>query len=197
MAWRIAGTYWAPCSCNVGCPCTLGEMEGDQGWCSGSIAIDIQSGSVDGTDVSGAKVVLDADWPSGFLAGNGTGRLYFDPSVSQEQRAALEALLSGQRGGVFEAIGSLVPKILPSKEAPINIQKGQDETRISVGNFGELVSKPLRGATGEYTRLLHAAASFRDDVVLAKGTGSRWRDPELRQWESGGHSEQSDFDWSA
>ncbi|MBV9453252.1 MAG: DUF1326 domain-containing protein [Rubrobacter sp.] len=44
---------------------------------------DIQSGEIDGVDVSGTKVALVADWPSGFLAGNGTGRLYFDPSGSQ------------------------------------------------------------------------------------------------------------------
>ncbi len=29
MAWRITGTYYAPCSCNVGCPCILGEMQGN------------------------------------------------------------------------------------------------------------------------------------------------------------------------
>ncbi|HXG36452.1 MAG TPA: DUF1326 domain-containing protein [Dehalococcoidia bacterium] len=196
MAWRISGTYWAPCSCKVSCPCELGEPEGDQGWCSGSIAFEIGSGNVDGTDVSGSKVVFVGDWPSGFISGNGTGRLYFDTAVSQEQRAALESLLSGQRGGVFEVFASLVPKVLPSKEAPINIAKGAEETRITVGDFGELISKPLRGASGEVTKLLHGAFAFRDEIILAKGSGSRWRDPEMRQWESGGHSEQSEFDWS-
>lgn len=197
MAWKIAGTYYGPCSCKVSCPCELGEMEGDNGWCSGTLVFDIQRGTVDGTDVSGAKVVLAADWPSGFLGGNGTGRLYIDPSVSQQQRAALEPVLGGKSGGVFEVIGTLVPNILPIKEARITIQAGQEETHITVGDVGELVIKPLRGATGEYTRLLHGSATFRDDVILARGTGSRWHDPDLRQWESGGHAEQADFEWSA
>ncbi len=196
MAWQIAGTYWAPCSCNVGCPCALGEMEGDQGWCSGTLAFDIASGKASGVDVSGTKVVLAVDWPSGFLSGNGTGRIYFDPSTSAQQRQALEPIVKGQAGGVLEAIGALVPKFLPDKEAAIKVQRSEDETRITVGDVGELISRPLRGPTGEFTRLLHAAAGFRDDIVLAKGTGTRWRDPELRSWESGGHSEQADFDWS-
>ncbi len=196
MAWNIKGTYWAPCSCNVGCPCTLGEMEADRAWCSGTLAFDIRGGNVDGTDVSGCKVVLAADWPSGFLAGNGKGRLYFDAGVSQKQRAALEPVVSGRSGGALEGIGALVPTMLAAKEAAITIQRSDDETRIKVGDFGELVSKPLRGATGELTRLLHAAAAFRDEIILAKGTGTRWHDPDLRQWESGGHSEQADFDWS-
>ena len=197
MAWRITGTYWGPCSCKVSCPCELGEPEGDQGWCSGVLAFEITRGSVDGVDVSGTKAVFDGDWPRGFISGDGIGRLYFDPSASQEQRAALEAVLSGQRGGVFEAIAALVTKTLPSKEAPINIEKGKEETRIKVGDIGELVSKPLRGATGEVTKLLHGAFTFREEIILARGTGSRWRDPEMRPWARGGHPEQADFDWSA
>lgn len=197
MAWRIAGNYYSPCGCRVGCPCTLGELEADQGWCSGALVSDIQSGDADGTDLSGTKVALVGDWPGGFLGGNGTGCLYYDRAVSQQQRAALEAILGGQRGGVFEAVGALISKVLPSKEAAINIRKGADETRITVGDFGQLVVKPLRGPTGELTRLLHGAAAFRDEIILAKGTGSSWRDPEMRQWESGGHAEQAAFDWSA
>ncbi len=85
MAWQIIGTYYAPCSCNVGCPCTLGELDGDEGWCSGALIFDIKGGSVDGADVGGTKVAFVGDWPRGFLAGDGTARLYFDPGVSQEQ----------------------------------------------------------------------------------------------------------------
>ncbi|MBI4199533.1 MAG: DUF1326 domain-containing protein [Chloroflexi bacterium] len=197
MAWKIQGTYWSPCSCKVGCRCNLGEQEGDRGWCSGVLVFDIRSGRVDSTDVSGAKVAFAVDFPGGFLGGNGTGRLYFDAAVPTKQRAALEGILKGQKGGVFEQLAALFTKFVPSKEAPISIKAGQEETRITVGTLGELVVKPLRGATGQPTRLIHGAAAFRDDIVLARGTGSSWRDPDMRRWESGGHAEQSDFDWSA
>jgi hypothetical protein len=198
MAWRLTGTYYSSCSCNVGCPCIFGEMEGDQGWCSGTLVFDVRAGDVDGTDVSGTKVVLTGDFPSGFLAGNGKGRIYFDPGVSQEQRSALEPVFSGRQGGIFELLGTLVPDFLPAKEAPISIQTDeQATTRIKVGDFGAFVVQPLRGPEGDFTRLLHGSAAFRDDIILAKGTGSRWQDPEMRQWESGGHAEQADFDWSA
>ena len=197
MAWHISGTYYSPCSCDVGCPCTLGEIEADRGWCSGVLVFDIHSGNVDGTDVSEAKVAMAADWPSGFLAGHGTGRLYFDPALSAEQQEALGGVLGGQKGGVFEQIATMVPNILSAKQAVISIQVGADETRATVGDVGEIVVRPLRGPTGEFTKLLHAAAAFREEITLAKGTGSRWHDPDMREWESGGHAEQSDFHWSA
>jgi len=197
MSWRMTGTYYAPCSCKVSCPCELGEMEGDQGWCSGALAFEVRSGNVDGTDISGVRVVLVGDWPRGFLGGDGTGRLYWDAGVSQEQRSAFEPVLQGRQGGVWEPLGSLISRWLDSRQTAISVRKDGDATRISVEGFGELVSEPLKGATGEFTRLLHGAAAFRDDIVLARGSGSSWRDPEMRQWQSGGHSEQADFDWSA
>ena len=198
MAWRLTGTYYAPCTCNVGCPCLLGEMEADRGWCSGVLFFDIQGGNVDGTEVGGTKVAIVGDWPSGFLAGNGVGRMYFDPDISPEQRSALESVLSGQQGGVFEILSSLVTELRPAREAPIEIRTDEEATtRIKVGDFGGLVVQPLRGPEGDFTRLLHGAAAFREDTILAKGTGTRWQDPEMRQWESGGHAEFSEFDWSA
>jgi hypothetical protein len=197
MAWRMTGTYYLPCSCNVGCPCDFGELEADRGWCSAALVFDIRSGEVDGTDVSDTKVALATDFPSGYLAGNGTGRLYFDPEVSQEQRSALESVFSGQQGGVFEFLAGLIPSVLPTREAPINIQAGEDTTRVKVGDFGAVVVTPLRDPEGNITTVRHAAGAIVEDTVFAKGTGSSWRDPEMRQWTSGGHAEQGDFDWSA
>jgi hypothetical protein len=77
------------------------------------------------------------------------------------------------------------------------VKTGGDTTTISVAGIGELITTPLKGATGEYTRLMHGAATFRDNIILAKGSGSSWKDPEMRSWTSGGHSEQCEFDWSA
>jgi hypothetical protein len=197
MAWRITGTYYAPCSCNVGCPCTFGELEGDRGWCSAAAIFNIRSGEIDSTDVSGTKTALGAAWPSGMLAGNGTGRLYFDPEVSQEQRSALESVFSGQQGGIFELLAALLPDILPSREASINIQEGEEATRVKVGDVGALVIAPLRDPEGNITTVRNAPGALVENTVMAKGTGSSWQDPELRQWTSGGHAEQGDFDWSA
>jgi hypothetical protein len=148
MAWRMTGTYYAPCSCNVGCPCNFGELEADQGWCSAALVFDVRSGEVDGTNVSNTKAALAADFPSGYLAGNGTGRLYFDPEVSQEQRSALESVFSGQQGGVFEVLSGLIPEMKPSREAPINIQASEEATRAKVGDFGAIVVAPLRDPEG-------------------------------------------------
>ena len=196
MPWQVSGTFYTPCNCNVGCPCNFGEPEADQGGCSAAL-FDIRGGSVDGVDVGGTRVVFAADWPRAFTGGGGTGRWYFDPSLSPQQRSALEAVVSGRRGGFFEVLASLVPNLLPPQEAAIVVQPGPDgEMRATVGDLGELVTVPMRGENGQVTRLVNAAATLVEDTILGRGSGSRWRDPELKSWESGGHAEQGDFDWS-
>lgn len=197
MAWKIEGTYLGPCSCKVSCPCELGELEADRGWCSGILAFDVRSGSVDGVDVGGTRTVLIGDWPSGFLAGNGKGVLYFDDTTSAEQVAALESVYWGKKGGVFDVLGGLVVEWLPSQKAPISFSYKDGDGEVSVGDVGTGTFSQLRGATGEPTRVLHGAAAFRDEVFLGKGTGSRFHPPGMRDWESGGHSERAEFDWSA
>jgi hypothetical protein len=97
------------------------------GWCSAAAVLDVRSGDVDGTDVNGTKTALGVDWPSGMLAGNGTGRLYFDSDVSQEQRSALESVFRGQQGGIFELFAGLIPDVLPSREAPSTSKRGKKQ----------------------------------------------------------------------
>lgn len=199
MPWNMTGTYYAPCSCNVGCPCLLGELEGDQegGWCSGIVVVDIEDGQSDDVDLGGRRAMLIADWPKGFLSGDGTGRIYVDEDASEEQQREIEAVLSGQRGGVFEAIGSLVPNTLETKRASFELDTSDGKTRIRVGDVGEAVLEPLKGANDQPTRLLNGAAAFREDTTLARGTGTHFNDPDLREWESLGHGEFTEFEWSA
>src|SRR3990172_4234814 len=120
MAWRIAGTYYSPCSCKVGCPCELGEMEADRGWCSGNLTFDIRSGNIDGIDVSGTKVAMDVDWPGGMLGGEWGGPVLLRPRRLREAAGGSGSRPQWKKGGVFEILSSLVPKALPSKEASIS-----------------------------------------------------------------------------
>ena len=196
MSWYIQGRSYACCSCSVGCPCAVGgtETAGSDG-CSAVQIMEIHAGEINGTDVGGTKVAAVVDWPGAMMAGDGTGRLYFDDATSPEQRAALEALITGELGGGFSRIPELVTTILPPLLAPITQTAGDDgATSIVVGDFGAAMMRPMRSPGGGLLRL-QGVGGFREDVTLATGTGSWWRDPELRQWEGGGYAEQNELDW--
>jgi hypothetical protein len=169
------------------------ETTGSDG-CSAVQIMDITSGVIDEIDVSGAKVAAVVDWPGAMMSGNGTGRLYFDVETTPQQRDALKRLLDGKLGGVFSRMPELVPKTLPPILAPIRAMDVAGGTSITVGSFGEARLKPMRLPNGESPRL-HGMGGFRDDVALAIGAGSWWRDPELRHWQGGGYAERNSFDW--
>jgi hypothetical protein len=159
MAWRLKGTYAAPCSCYLACPCTFGELDGDRGWCSGVVFYDITEGDVNGVDVGGTRAALVADWPRGFLAGDGTARAYFDPSVSDEQRAALEPVVTGQAGGSLEGLSALIPTYLESKMEPIEFGRSSDGSlQLKIGVVADLNVEPLRNEAGDITTVANAAA---------------------------------------
>jgi len=72
-----------------------------------------------------------------------------------------------------------------------------DETRATIGDVGDAVIKPLKSEeTGERTTVLSPPVRFAEHTILGRGDGTRFRDPDLRDWQSGGHAEQGDFAWS-
>lgn len=197
MAYRLSGTYYTACSCKVGCPCIFGEPEGHDGYCDGELAIEIRSGDIDGVDVSGVTTVLVANWPKGFVSGDGTGRVYFDPSTSQEQRDALARAFSGQAGGgELEGLGGVISNWLEPKEASIEVATSDGVTRIKVGDVGEAVVEPMKDEAGETTRVVGLPVAFAPETILARGNGTHWSDPDMKEWESRGYAEQADIDWS-
>lgn len=199
MAWRVAGQMHELCSCKFLCPCWFGPAEPDQGWCSGAIVFDVERGSANGVDLSGHTVVLIADWPGDFWAGNGTARLYIDDRTSPEQRRALEAIFSGKQGGPMEPIAAgVVSTWLPAETAPITINWG-DTTTGSVGNVGQITSQRLKNQAGEPASIQGAAAMGAFQLTrleVARTAGSHWAVPAMRTWDADSGTT-GPFDWSA
>jgi hypothetical protein len=200
MAWQLSGRSVELCSCKMLCPCWLGpEGEPDQGWCGGALGFDIHRGNSDGVDLSGTKVVLAAEWPGNFFGGDGTARLYLEERATPEQRRELEAIFSGKKGGLFEALfGAVISKWLSTETT--KIEMGWDASPfLRVGNVGQANLTPLKDATGRPTRVEGAAAmaAFQfASMDLASSKGSHWTDPNLRQWQ-GDSGTLHQFNWSA
>ena len=197
MGYNLKGVSYTPCSCKVGCPCVLGETEADRGYCSAVGIFDIKSGKVDNVDVSGTKAAMIVDWPKGFLQGNGTARFYFDTAVTKQQQDVLLPVLGGKRGGIFEVFASLIPNMLGVDSAPIKIDGDAKGGKVSVGNFAGFEFQALKGASGDVTRVMHGAATFRDNAILGKVTTTWAKAPGLKDWKNeGGHIDTSEFDMS-
>ena len=199
MAWNVNGQFLEICSCEMLCPCWLGPAKPDQGWCSGALIFNIQQGNSDGVDLSGGKVLLLADWPGDFWAGNGTARLHIDEAASSDQRRELEAIFSGKKGGPLEPVlGAVITKWLPVQTTKVDMQWA-DAPAGAVGKVGTVKTERVKDAAGRQTKVTGAAAmaAFQSESMdLVRSDGSRWSDPAMRQWESGGSGTLHALSWT-
>ncbi len=66
MAYEIEGRLLEVCTCNVLCPCWVGE-DPDYKTCDTTIAWGIEKGSIEGVDVSGLTMAVSAHIPKNIL----------------------------------------------------------------------------------------------------------------------------------
>ena len=200
MSWQVSGRSMELCSCKVFCPCWLGpEEEPDQEWCAAIFGFDVEVGNTDSIDLAGTQVALMAHWPGNFFSGNGSARLYIDDGANADQQRELEAIFSGQKGGVLEGLwGAVLNTWHPARTGKVNIEWG-DNPKISVDGVGEATYNPFKDGAGKEAILSGAAAqaAFQiDSMVLAHGRGSNWSDPDLGDWQ-GNSGTLHRFNWAA
>jgi len=177
MAWKLEGTYFETCSCEVVCPCTASLALGaDYDRCRVTLVFNIVSGDVDGTDVSGLKVAAIADSPKVMSDGNWRLGVFIDEAASDEQAERLGAVFSGQLGGPMEALGPLVGENLGAERAPIEVAEDGLRHSVRIGDTIDFEIEdvvPFGSESGEPVRLsgiFHPAAS---ELNIAKATRSR------------------------
>jgi len=152
MAYQLEGRLLEVCTCNVLCPCWVGE-DPDNGICDGVLAWRVDKGTVNGTDVSGHTVVILTHIPGNILLGNWRVRVYVDDQATLEQKEALLNVWTGKLGGPVADLAKLVSEVIAVEQVPITFEvKGVDGT-LKVGKAIEAGLKPFRGATGKDTAL--------------------------------------------
>jgi hypothetical protein len=168
MAWRIEGTYFENCNCDMVCPCSTSGLTapGDQERCDVALAFHVASGQVDGVDVSGLTVAVVADTPALMSEGGWRVGMFMDAAASPEQAEALSRVFSGQSGGPMAALGPLIAENLGSQTLPIQyLDDGRRHTvrrisrRHAGGRAGDLVlGRRVRPDLGQHReeRLLGA-----------------------------------------
>jgi hypothetical protein len=172
MAWKIEGTYFESCTCDVACPCTVSSLAlpADRDHCSVLLAFDIESGDVEGVDVSGTRVGLVAHAPQAQMTdGNWKVGLVVDDAASDEQVEKLGAVFGGQLGGPFEQLGPLIAENLGLTRASFDYENDGLQHRLKIGDGADVEIEDLASPeTGEATRITNVALPVGDTVTIAK-----------------------------
>ena len=92
--WYIEGPTYGNCNCGYSCPCQF-EEDPTHGDCRGFEVTRIAKGHFGNVDLTGLKTCLIYNWPGPIYEGKGEMQLIIDPSATDEQRKALETVLTG------------------------------------------------------------------------------------------------------
>src|SRR3954447_11087134 len=113
MSWNIEGRDFEKCSCNGLCPCTASLALGaDNDYCRAVLVFHVDSGEVEGVDVSDVTVVAVAETPKYMHEGNWKLGVLVDDSASDEQAEAVGKVFGGDLGGPMAGLVPLVSENL-------------------------------------------------------------------------------------
>jgi hypothetical protein len=152
MAYRLQGSILEVCTCQVLCPCWIGE-DPDNGTCDTTVAYRVDTGSVDGVDVSGLTLAVAAHVPGNILKGNWRVMVFVDERATPQQESALTQAFSGKLGGPLADFAQLFGEIVGVQRAPITFQVDQGKGHLKIGSDIDAELEPYQGTTGAPTTL--------------------------------------------
>jgi hypothetical protein len=177
MSWRIAGSYFETCSCDVICPCTASLSFGaTNDYCRVVLVFHVKDGEVEGVDVSGLTVAAVADTPKVMTDGNWRIGVFIDAAASDEQAEKLGGVFSGALGGPMEALGPLIGENLGVERAEIEVREDGLTHSVRIGDsvdfeIEDIVSFGVE--SGEPARLVGIFHPAGSELTIAHATRSQ------------------------
>lgn len=202
MAWRLEGTYFENCSCDMVCPCTTSglSMPADYERCQVVLAFHVDSGAVDEVDVSNLTVAVVADTPQQMSDGNWRVGVYIDDAASQEQAEKLGAVFAGQLGGPMAMLAPLIGEMLGLEMAPIEYTDDGRRHRVRIGDAVDIEIEdfvPPGNPGGEVSKLTGMFHPANSTLTIARATASRVDAFGLEFDNTGKNGHSSPFSWAA
>jgi hypothetical protein len=102
--------------------------------CRALLAYHVESGEIDGVDVSGLNFALFLDTPPVMIEGNWRVGVYLDDASSDSQAEQLGAVLGGQLGGPPAMLGPLIGEMLGVEKVPISYRDDGRGHHVRIGD---------------------------------------------------------------
>lgn len=159
MSYEIEGRLLEVCTCNVLCPCWVGE-DPDYKTCDTTIAWGIDRGTIEGTNVDGLVMAVSAHVPRNILEPKSWEAVVFvDDRATPEQEDAMIRLFTGQLGGAIADLAGLIGEVKAVERSPITFTVEDGKGRLGIGKLVQAEMAPFVGATGNPTTLAETVFS--------------------------------------
>jgi hypothetical protein len=201
--WQITGDYFENCNCDMVCPCLFSTMpqltaQPSAGDCDVAFGFHVERGSFGNVSLDGLNVAMMAHTPGPMANGNWTVALYVDERAGEQQRQALQAIFSGQAGGIMGAFAPLIGTVLGIKAVPITFQKSGTHRSLEMPGLAQLAVRAVPSSVPDKEIWAANAHPFNlEGVAMAAGEpGSTWEDYGMRWDNSGKNAHYAPINWS-
>jgi len=147
MAWRLKGTYFETCNCDVACPCVFLSRP-TQGECRVLVAWHVDQGEDDELDLSDLNVAMAIHSPGHMMQTKWRAALYLDERSSPAQKGALTRIFGGQAGGHLEALGAFVGDVLGVSSVRIDYQARGRTRSLIIPDIVDTEIEAIEGQDG-------------------------------------------------
>lgn len=200
MSWRVSGTYFENCSCDMVCPCTTSSMSlpGDTERCLVTLFFNVASGEVDGLDVSGLTVAIVGDAPQLMSEGSWRVGVVIDAAANDEQAQALGGVFSGALGGPMAGLAPLIGEQLGVERAPIEYVDDGRRHSVRVGDLIDVEIEDWVPPGGEEVATITGmTVPMGATLTMARATRSRVSAFGLDFSNTGKNGHSAPFAWAA
>ena len=175
MGYEIEGRLLEVCTCNVLCPCWVGE-DPDFKTCDTTIAWKIETGTIEGVSVDGLTLAVSAHIPRNILEPKSwTAVVFVDDRSTPEQEGVLLKLFTGQLGGAVADLAGLIGEVVGVERAPISFTVDGGQGKLVLGSLVEAEMAPYVGATGKPTTLAETVFSTIPGSPVYASKASKYR----------------------
>ncbi|HEY8634987.1 MAG TPA: DUF1326 domain-containing protein, partial [Candidatus Dormibacteraeota bacterium] len=175
MAWKLDGTYFENCNCEMVCPCSTSGFAAKASYdrCSFLLVFHVDRGDIEGTDVSGLTIGLLGDSPQVMIEGKWRLGVLLDDKASKEQQEKLVAVFSGQKAGPMAAVAPLVSEMLGLERVPVKYSNEGREHKVQMGPEVHVeVEDFVGGALTAPQQVVGVAHPANSTLTIARGTDS-------------------------
>lgn len=203
-SWNFTGEYFENCNCEVMCPCLFSTsapltLAPTEGACEVVFAFHLDRGNFGDVSLDGLNAAMIARTPGPMIEGDWKAALYIDERADTQQQEALQAIFTGQAGGVMGSFAPLFSQVLGVKAVPITYRREGKRRSAEIPQIMNLAVRPVPSVMGKDQELtaMNAHPFAPGGVAIAVGEeGSTWSDYGLRWDNSGRNGHYAQIQWS-
>jgi hypothetical protein len=156
--WMIKGPELGTCNCDWGCPCQFNALP-TRGNCRAVLALRVDEGHFGDVRLDGLKAAAILAWPGAIHEGHGEALAIIDERADEQQREALQKILTGQETEPFATIFNVAAAMTETFHEPLfkaiefEVDQEKRTGRFSVAGIIDVKGEPIRNpVTGEEHR---------------------------------------------